>query len=411
VPDAAVGRLSVDSAAELKLVVEKILAYEQNRDYGAWRQRVQLVAGVGGFGSVIDGVIENTAKHFLSRSIPAGYDTNMIYGSWQSPYCPDPSRFRDTVLERYRAGSLFWVYLGHGHPERFDRLHVPDAAYPILEKRDIAALQPSGGSPIAVLLACYTGAFDLERDCLAEEMFRAPGGPVALLAGSRVTMPYGMTVLGHELLEEAFVQRTPTLGQLVCRAKQNSVSQLTASSGGAPQLDQPREWIDALAKALSPQPGMLEAERYEHLLLFNLLGDPLLRIAYPETIALELPEEARGGETVRLQVESPLAGRGTLQLVCRRDQLTFAPPARSTFTNTPAALEELQSTWQRANDHRWSEHPLELPAGRYEIELPVPPHAFGHCQVRIFLHGEAGHALGGGDLYVRRPPTERTARR
>ncbi len=54
----------------------------------------------------------------------------------------------------------------------------------------------SGAAPIAIMLACYTAAFDQPQDCLAEQMLKAEGGPVAVYGGSRVTMPYAMSVMG-----------------------------------------------------------------------------------------------------------------------------------------------------------------------------------------------------------------------
>ena len=51
VPELTVGRLSVDTALELRQVIQKILDYEKNPPVGPWRQRINLVAGVGGFGS------------------------------------------------------------------------------------------------------------------------------------------------------------------------------------------------------------------------------------------------------------------------------------------------------------------------------------------------------------------------
>ncbi|MFO0884412.1 MAG: C25 family cysteine peptidase [Pirellulales bacterium] len=78
---------------------------------------------------------------------------------------------------------------------------VPGARFPILRTADCSKLRSQNGLSIAVLLACYTGAFDQPEDCLAEEMLRAPQGPVAVIGGSRVTMPYGIAVLGTEFLQ------------------------------------------------------------------------------------------------------------------------------------------------------------------------------------------------------------------
>jgi hypothetical protein len=419
IPDAAVGRLSVDTPEQLTVLVRKILQYETDNNFGPWRQRISLVAGVGGFGSLIDGTLESTAKQFLRDGVPAGYATSMTYGSWQSPYCPNPAQFQQSVLKQFNSGSLFWVYIGHGHPERLDRLHVPGAAYPILDRRDVTKLRCEHGSPIAVLLSCYTGAYDLPQDCFAEELLRTPGGPVAVLAGSRVTMPYAMTRLSYELLDEAFSHRVPTLGEIVLVAKRKSVQAPVAGDTAAGKTEAPvsdraevvdnRQWIDTIGKILSPKADLLDAERLEHVALFNLLGDPLLRIAYPQPIKLELPEETRAGEMLPLQITSTVAGKGTLQLVCRRDCLTFVPPVRSEFGST--APEAQQQIYERSNDHRFLEHSITLQPGKFAADLVVPPEAQGHCQVRVFIEGDKQHALGGSDVYVRPAKNVSTARK
>ena len=74
-------------------------------------------------------------------------------------------------------------------------------------------------APIALLLCCSTGGFDQREDCLAEELLRADGGPAAAIAGSRVTMPYAMSVLGAELLRIYFQDRPATIGELLLAAK------------------------------------------------------------------------------------------------------------------------------------------------------------------------------------------------
>lgn len=409
VPDLSVGRLSVDRPDQLTSVVQKIIAYETNSNHGPWRQQVNLVAGVGGFGALVDSTIEMTAKKFLCDGVPAAYGTSLTYGSWRSPYCPDPRRFQDEVVARFNQGSLFWVYIGHGHPERLDRIHVPGAAYPILDQRDIAKLDCQNGSPIAVMLACYTGAFDFPQECLAEEMLRLPGGPVAVLAGSRVTMPYAMAVLSNAMIEECFQNRHATLGEVMLQAKRRSViaAPPVAETEGAGAAIDNRQVLDALGQLLSPRPDLIDLERREHLSLFNLLGDPLLRIAYPETVQIEIPKEAQAGETLPLRITTALGGKCTLQVVCRRDRLTFDPPARGEFSQQPEMLNQLQQAYMQANDHRFAEHVLSITPGTFEADLPIPAAARGACHVRVFVEGTTGHGLGAADVYVRKPSAKK----
>ena len=212
-PDVAIGRLAATTPAELAVIVEKILAYEQCNDFGPWRRQVNLVAGVGNFGPVSDYVLESAARYFVSHEIPDDYATSITYASWRSPYCPDPRQFPGTILERLNEGSLFWVYIGHGHHMGLDQVQTPGGIYPLLKSADPRMIRCRHAALIAVFLACYIGAFDASDDCLADQLVRTPGGPVAVLAGSRVTMPYAMTVMSSELMHACFQRHAPRWGR------------------------------------------------------------------------------------------------------------------------------------------------------------------------------------------------------
>ncbi len=393
VPDVAIGRIPCDTPGELSVIVRKILAYERSSDFGHWRRQVHFVAGLGGFGPLADTVMEAAAKSLISEGIPAAYCTTMTYGSWQSPYCPDPRQFRETTLGRLNEGSLFWVYIGHGQQRSVDEVYVPGARYPILSCPDTERLACAHGAPIACFLACFSGAYDQPRDCLAEDLLRSPGGPVAVLAGSRVTMPYAMSVMGAELLHECFHERSETLGAALLAAKRRMVQ--------ATGTGRHRQALDAVAKALSPTAELLDAERHEHLDLFNLLGDPLLRIAFPQQAQVRTPSTAVAGETLKVDIDSPLAGTAIVELCVRRDRLTFKPPRRGKFD--PQSLDQYADVYQRANQPCLVATRLDVPAGAASAELAIPADARGPCHVRVFIEGETACAAAGADLRVEPP--------
>jgi hypothetical protein len=393
VPDLAVGRLACDSPEEVKLVVSKILAYERSRDFGAWRRQVHFVAGLGGFGAVADTVMEAAAKSLINNGVPSAFCTTMTYGSWQSPYCPDPRDFRRVTLERLNEGSLFWVYLGHGQQRSVDEVHVPGGRFPILSADDASELASRHGATIACFLACYSGAYDLPQDCLGEELLRTEGGPVAVLCGSRVTMPYAMTVMGSELLSQVFTHQAPTLGDALLGAKRRMME--------TENLGAHRMAMDALARLLSPTADELVAERAEHLDLFNLLGDPLLRLPYPQVVELQVETQATAGGKLLVRGKSPLAGRGVVELAVRRDRLSFRPPRRNTLDE--ATLASFAEVYAKANEPRLHSAELDCAAGEFTTELMVPADARGPCQVRVFVEGAEACAAGGADVLVAAP--------
>jgi hypothetical protein len=331
----------------------------------------------------------------------------MTYGSWRSPYCPDPRLFHQTTVERHNEGCLFWVYIGHGQERALDQVRIPGERFHIFDVDDCQELNATTGSPIAVMLACYTAAFDQPQDCLAEEMLRAGGGPVAVLGGSRVTMPYAMGVLGSALMDEYFHRRPETLGDAILAAKRTMMAPPDEKN---PLGNINRLLLDGVAAAISPSREMLEEERREHLHLFTLIGDPMLRLAYPEHVQLTAPREAQPGQTLRIEGRTALAGQGVLELVCRTGTFKQSPPVRERFDPTDKALAALHNVYEAALDRTWARWALDLPAGDFATEVTVPADAKGPCHVRLLVANGKGHALGATNLYIRPQPIETAAR-
>jgi hypothetical protein len=396
VPELAIGRICFDSKSELRQIIQKIVDYEHQPSTGLWRRRVHLTAGVGGFGPIADAAIEVATKKIITEMIPAEYAATLTHGNWRSPYCPDPRMFRETVLKRLENGGLFWVYLGHGHPDRLDRLSFGDAVVPILEADDFHRVRSVQGPPIAVMLACYTGAYDQDDDCLAERLLLMPQGPIAAIAGSRVTMPYGMAVFGTSLMDGYFQERLTCLGDVFLYAKR-ALDQDPSAQGSQ------RKLIDAAALALSPIKDNLKAERTEHQLLFQLLGDPLLVIPQPAKLAVQCRRQVTSGDTLRVTGHSPVGGKCLLELVCRRDRLTFTPPRRLSFQDDTESMANMMSVYARANDRRWTGQRVELRPGKFSLDINVPRHAEGASFVRVFVQNERDYAMGSTPIYIQPP--------
>ncbi len=393
VPEVAVGRLTADTAEELEVMTGKILAYERSGDYGPWRRRLEFVAGAGGFGAVADRIIEGTARTFLTRTIGADYDVLMTYGSWRSPFCPDPRRFREATIRSLNEGCQFWIYMGHGYHVELAPVPTPGGEFPVLSVADAARLECQQGLPIALFMSCYAGAFDAYDDCLAEEMLRAPGGPVAVVAASRTTMPYAMGVMAMELARQTLDGPAETLGEAVLAAKRQLLAEGKAAG-------REREMLDSVAGVISPLPGKLAEERHEHVLLFNLLGDPLLRLRRPRPIKLAVPESAVPGDTVKIGGLCEVDGRATVELVVPRDRFVAAPVRRAEFPELPADWDAFQSDYTRANDRRLASAETEVCGGKLDTRLLVPSHARGECFVRVYVEGTDNYAMGAVALSV-----------
>jgi Peptidase family C25 len=421
VPDLAIGRLPSDSPEELETLVGKIIDYERAPS-GIWQRQINFVAGTGGFGTVTDGVIEKASRGIISELIPGEYSVSLTWGDWSSAYCPDPRKFSRTTVDRLNDGCQFWVYMGHGRPEGLDYVRTPAGGYPMLRKDDMQHLQCMRGKPVALMLACYTGAFDMPGECLAEELVQHPGGPIAVVCSSRVATPYGMSVLGLGMMEGYFAGRdTATLGELVLDSKKKlfrsgeakpaePVREMIADQPVEPQGEMAkrhqefRQIVRALGEAFSPTGPRLEEEAREHVHLFHLLGDPLLRLNRPEIIPIEAVVDVNDGSAVVIRGTAPRSGNLVVELELARDRLPVRNVRREDFDASPRSLEEYQRVYEQANSRLLASRQIRVEAGEFETRLELPETARGRCIIRgtLMEPGTGRVSLGAVPLQVLR---------
>ncbi len=417
-PDLAVGRLPAKNAEELSRMLRRSIDYEQSQSFGPWRDRIHATAGVGGFGVLADTAIESVARRLLSEGIPDRFQLNMTYASLTSPYCPDPFSLTRSFIGKINDGGLFWVYIGHGNVDRLDDFVVGNDAIPICLNTDIATFDVQDGPPIALMLACFTGAFDARVDCFAETLLAKKDGPIAVIAGSRVTMPYGLSQLSTELMDGCFRDQIPTLGGILLNAKRNiwkpSEAVSTIQDGGNVKVAQPQvsavdrlrakqqSLITHMATALSPDGHDLTEERREHVRLMNLLGDPLLRIKHPVPMPIHCESEPNSGRPMVITGNSPNPGKLKLELVWSRDRLPDGIRTVSDFQGTAEQRKAMQDNYARASDLVIVKLEKEIPSGEFSLELPVPSDCRGKCIVRAFVYGKNEWASGSQRVSVRR---------
>jgi hypothetical protein len=276
-PDVSVGRIPVHSAEQLAGVLRKIIRYEQQNDHGSWEKCLSIVSGTGGFGAVADAMVEAAGRQVIQRTVPRDYDVRHIFAATNTDRAQE-SDFVARARRELNGGSLAWIYVGHGLPTELVYAASADGVKSVLSTRDVPGLHCGPHNPLAVLVACYAGAMDAPQGCLGEELVLSEDGPVAVIAATRVTMPYGNTVMGCELLRACFQDRPEALGD-VLRLAQRRV--LAPPDKNQPAKDQLRAALDGMAEMLSPPPVDLAGERREHVLMYQLIGDPLTRLHRP----------------------------------------------------------------------------------------------------------------------------------
>jgi hypothetical protein len=232
-------------------------------------------------------MVEAAGRQVIQKTVPPDYEVRHIFDAAANAEGTEKIDFVARARRELDGGGLAWIYVGHGLPTELVYAATATGFKSLLSTRDVPQLHCGPHNPLAVLVACYTGAMDAPHGCLGEELLLAEEGPVAVIAATRVTMPYGNTIMGCELLRACFQDRPVAVGD-VLRLAQRRV--LAPSSKEQPNKDQLRATLDGMAEVLSPPPVDLAAERREHVLMYQLIGDPLLRLRRPPA------EVAQGGQ-------------------------------------------------------------------------------------------------------------------
>ena len=411
-PDIAVGRLPAKDAADLSRMMKRSLDYEQSSSFGPWRDRMHATAGVGGFGLVADTAIETVARRLLSEGIPDRFQLQMTFASLSSPYCPPPSKLSQTFIRELNEGGLFWVYIGHGNVNRLDDMIVGDSEFPICTAENIPQIQIPEGQPIAVMLACFTGAFDAKVDCFAEMLLAKNDGPIAVIAGSRVTMPYGMSQIATEMMDGCFVDKSETIGEIMLNAKRNvwnqsastSTPEATESSSASKRLrDRQKGLMEGMAVALSPEGHNLQEERREHVRLMNLLGDPLLRIRQPKELLFQSEEQYTSGQIATIVGVSPFAGALHIELALTRDRLPTGIKSIERYDSSVSIQNSMQENYEVASNLVLTKLEKTIGPGNFSVDIPIPLECRGRFIIRAFVYGDADWATGSRRIKILKP--------
>ncbi len=384
IPELAVGRIPADNAKEARALLARAIAYENSRDFSAWRRRVNVIAGVAGFSKFQDAMIEKVTAKFLAEKVPPAYDLHVTYANPNSSFCPPPTRLTPTVLTRFNEGALIVAYIGHGSRQRLDRMRFGARVIDIFTEDDAYSIRSTRGAPIVFFNACLTGHFDGAPDCLSEVMLRQERGPIAIISASRVSMPYANAIMAKELLEALFHERVATTGEALLLTKQRLMNPKPG--------DEDRKYITLAASvAWQWDPKKLEQERKEHLALYNLLGDPLVRIPHPEPAQLLCAEEAVAGSRLTVEVKASVSGKAVVELIAERTS-NVAPRKSDSQTDFQACYER-SNQWVRARTD------TKANGTSFTLELALPQ-APGNYDVRVWIQGERAAAMGSRRIVV-----------
>jgi hypothetical protein len=215
-PDIMLGRFPAKNKAELNIMIDKTIQYEQEPLYGEWSNNVLLMSGM------IEGMHEDIEHIRDEYWLPAGYNVSEI-SALNGGNASD-------VGSELNKGQHIVYYTGHGVVNAWERVFYDYYIPELTNERRLPAI---------FSMACSAGQFDHpDKDSLGEAFLKAQNGAIAFFGASR--MASGTNLLGLGLSEAVAELNIYTLGEIVRHIKlklQNSLDIELYNLLGDPALD------------------------------------------------------------------------------------------------------------------------------------------------------------------------------
>ncbi len=220
-PDMFYGRLTAKDLSQAKVAVDKIIDYERNPEFGAWRSRVIILADDCFRNRNCETLPHTGQSEDVDRRIPAEFKRVKVY-LVDFPF--DPPETGDTkpaateyLIEQWNRGAILLNYVGHGSPNRW----AHEKAF--LNPTHTALLKNKKRLPLVIAASCSIGHFDhFLYDGMVEDLMTEPGkGAIASFAATRVTYPDPNRDMNNAFVDTLFrdPHSPPFLGEATVKAK------------------------------------------------------------------------------------------------------------------------------------------------------------------------------------------------
>ena len=251
-PEFSTGRFPAKNSNEVENFAEKILFLESNPNYGAWRQKITLVADDAArpepnHGGIATGKSHTLNSETIASLIPSKIDIEKIY-MLEYPEVNDASAYgvvkpdaTEALIKSLNNGTSIINYIGHG-----SSFQLAQEKLLYLNRGDIDILKTNFKMPLWIVGTCSFGHFDDPlAESFGEELIRYPMDAAAAV----ISTCRPITVTGNERYTQDIFERI---------FNNNQVSQTE---------------LGIILQSIKN--GSSESE------YFHLFGDPAMRLSIP----------------------------------------------------------------------------------------------------------------------------------
>lgn len=242
IPEMAIGRMSCETPEEAKELVKKVKNYPVDQSK-SWHQNTLLI-GAGQHDRDESRFGFNDQNLVLDDDYinPNGYSSNKVFLFPNKPRHYDHEGGTTEIREGFNSGAVIGNFFGHGGGYQWDAVFITD---------DIYLLENDGRLPFITSITCYTAHFDNQK-VFGEQFNLFPDkGSIGFWGHTGITFwAYGLD-MNKKLYNQVFNNGEFTIGKALLQAKGEYSTSLVAIAE-------------------------------DHVQLLTYLGDPGVKLAFPE---------------------------------------------------------------------------------------------------------------------------------
>jgi hypothetical protein len=219
VPQLFLGRITVLSPQETRVVVNKIIDYEKNKAFGPWRNRVLLAADDEFTNPDIpirgEALFTKQCENLHNSYIQSEADVLKVY-MVEFPFTGKTKQgARDALIAGIDEGFLAGLYLGHGNIDQLAHEKL------FLREPDVDVVKNGQKTFFMYFGSCSVGQFDRpeKQDMASLLQKRGDGGGIATFAASRSSYAGSNGTLAYTLFEHLFITPMETFGEVITATK------------------------------------------------------------------------------------------------------------------------------------------------------------------------------------------------
>jgi hypothetical protein len=272
VPDIPVGRIPVRTPQQLKLVVNKILAFENSHPTPS-DLCMPIWAGSSGYSPMLDSMTTWLLLGIVQKHASSWVEPWIISADLMHPLCGWPTDQSKMFSGRFSKGGLFAVLMGHASSRSFHSMNFNGKSIDYTDSDAKAGLATGKPGPPMAIISCYAGRFVEQENCLAESLLLLPGGPVAVVAATTESHPLTNYFSGVALMQQSRTNNK-RFGNIWLTAQKQASK--------ARDIIMERMLVDVEGK-LEDKMNVAKLRR-DQILMYALLGDPATQLNFPDEL-------------------------------------------------------------------------------------------------------------------------------